>query len=88
MPAYKSHRVENIPYDLKLGMNVPTCPPNLKQSVIDLHHDYDFVLMNLYHSNNFRNEETIQNRTIAQTRSDTCLPSGYWQKFVTAKVSE
>ena len=86
MPAYKSYRHDGIPYDLKLGMNVPTCPTNLKQSVIDLHHDFDFVILNLFHSNNFRTEETIQTRQIAHTRSDTCLPSGYWQQFVIAKV--
>ena len=36
---------------------------------------------------NFRDEKTIVTRNVAQTRSDMCVSSGYWQSFITGKVS-
>lgn len=47
----------------------------------------DFMLVNLFNDNNFRDVRTIELREIAQTRSDSCLDSAYWNKFVMAKVS-
>jgi len=86
MSSCKSYKVDGIPYELRLGMNVPVCPPTLKVAVQDLCHNYDFVILDLFHKMNFRDENTIMSRQIAHTRSDTSLPSGYWQSVVLAKV--
>lgn len=54
---------------------------------MDLNPYYNFVVLDLFHKNNFRNPATIESRQIAHTRSDTCVSSGYWQQFIIANIN-
>ena len=59
MPNFKSYRVEGIPYDLKMGIATPAVPPNLKVAMKDLVGEYDYVVLDVFHTDNFRNEKTM-----------------------------
>ena len=52
-----------------------------------MYHYYDFMFVDLFHRNNFRDEKTVESRQIAHTRSDACLGTNYWQSVIIAKVT-
>ena len=84
--SYKDYQIDGIPYELKLGIDLPVCPANLKTTCQELNRSYGFALVDLFHKNNFRDENTMKTRQIALTRPDTVMNLGYWQSFVLAKI--
>merc|ERR1712166_843222 len=53
----------------------------------DLDQQIDFIMVDVGHALNFRDETTIQTRDIALSRPDTCMKSGWWQDHIVCKVN-
>lgn len=79
---------QGFPYSLLMGLDLQATPNNLKQACREAKDlGFDFLAVTLFHSANFRDQTTIQTRQIAQTRSDSCMNSRYWNGFILAKLS-
>ena len=61
-------RVKEIPYGMKVGRDLKSVS-NLVQTCKEQEQDFDFALVDIFHSNNYRTEHTINSRDIAMTRS-------------------
>lgn len=61
------YKFKDIPYEMKVGRDIK-CVANLMQTIKDQESMFDFILVNICHSNNFKTPETILSRDIALTR--------------------
>ena len=57
-----------FPYSMRMGLDIRSCM-NLTQYCNELDMNYDFLMIDVCHAQNFRDEKTIQTRDIALTRS-------------------
>ena len=53
---------------MRIGLDIRSCM-NLTQYCNELDMNYDFLMVDVCHAMNFRDEKTIQSRDIALTRS-------------------
>ena len=59
---------KTFPYSMRIGLDIRSCM-NLTQYCNELDMNYDFLMVDVCHAMNFRDEKTIQSRDIALTRS-------------------
>ena len=59
---------KNYPYSMRMGLDIRSCM-NLAQYCNELDMNYDFLMVDVCHAMNFRDERTIATRDIALTRS-------------------
>ena len=65
-------KIKEIPYELKVGRDLNTVS-NLITAISEQKDQFDFILIDVCHSLNFRSESTIQTRDVALTRSGNYL---------------
>ena len=59
---------KTFPYAMRMGLDIRSCM-NLSQYCNELDMNYDFLMVDVCHALNFRDERTIASRDIALTRS-------------------
>jgi len=77
---------KEFPYAFYCGVDYRSAC-NLNQASMDLSQDLDFMMVDLCHALNFRDEKTIESREIALTRSDTCVKTSNWAEFIVPKIN-
>ena len=59
---------KNFPYAMRVGLDLRSCL-NLTQLCNELDMNFDFLMVDVCHAQNFRDPRTIETRDIALTRS-------------------
>ncbi len=65
------YTVKEFPYSLRIGRDV-NAVSSLQATIADQENDFDFILVDVCHALNFRNQKTIESRDIALTRAGKC----------------
>jgi hypothetical protein len=65
------YTVKDFPYSLRIGRDV-NAVSSLQATIADQENDFDFILVDVCHALNFRNQKTIESRDIALTRAGKC----------------
>jgi hypothetical protein len=61
-------KVKDFPYELRVGRDI-SAVSSLAATVADQENDFDFIMVDVCHAMNYRNQKTIETRDIALTRA-------------------